>query len=173
VGSPPVFDRIRESFKNEPDLPISNPGSPLPSSSISTTAPFPKKRRLNPTTEPSPLPSGAGTPTRSARGPSFPSRGRRSTSVLEMEVDAEGDDDEGKDAGDQDDQSLYCYCRKRSYGEMVACDNPNCPYQWFHINCLQIKGSLPESWYCQDCAPKFQGGGPVEKGRKGRKPRNQ
>jgi hypothetical protein len=37
---------------------------------------------------------------------------------MEQEPDAEGEDDDGKDAGDQDDQSLYCYCRKRSYGEV-------------------------------------------------------
>jgi len=91
---------------------------------------------------------------------------------MEMEIDADGEGDDDKDAGDQDDQSLYCICRKRSYGEMVACDNPDCHFQWFHINCLKITGTLPESWYCHECSPKFQGGA-AEKGRKGRKPRNQ
>ena len=142
---------------------------------------------MNPPAEPSPAPSGPGTPSRSGR--TLASRSRRSVSVADVEADADAEDDDGKDAGDQDDQSLYCYCRKRSYGEvralynnntrfisflkMVACDNPDCPFQWFHINCLQIKGSLPERWYCDDCAPQFHLGASTEKGRKGRKPRNQ
>lgn len=46
----------------------------------------------------------------------------------------------------------YCYCRGDEYGEMVGCDNDECPYQWFHLDCLQLK-SPPKSkvWYCPDC----------------------
>jgi len=80
--------------------------------------------------------------------------------------EAEGDDDSSKEIGDPDDTTLYCYCRKMSYGEMVGCDNDDCPYEWFHLSCTGIKGPLPDSWYCADCAPKFQFGGPSEKSRK-------
>ena len=46
----------------------------------------------------------------------------------------------------------YCYCQEGKHGKMVGCDNPGCPYQWFHLECLRLK-SLPrsKSWYCPDC----------------------
>lgn len=118
--------------------------------------------------------------------PQANARSQRSVSLIENDLDADADDD-NKENGDQEDQELYCYCRKLSYGEvrlrfplyflfaylpqMVGCDNPDCPYQWFHLSCTGIKGPLPESWYCTDCAPKFQFTGPSDKVRKGRKPR--
>ena len=46
----------------------------------------------------------------------------------------------------------YCYCQEGEHGQMVGCDNPGCPYQWFHLECLRLK-SIPrsKSWYCPDC----------------------
>ena len=60
----------------------------------------------------------------------------------------EEDDEEG--AGE--DEERYCYCEGPSYGEMVACDNDDCPRQWFHIECLGLK-TVPKSasWYCSEC----------------------
>ena len=50
------------------------------------------------------------------------------------------------------DQAQYCYCQEGEHGEMVGCDNRECPYQWFHLDCLNLnkppKGKL---WYCPDC----------------------
>ncbi|GJD06561.1 Inhibitor of growth protein 4 [Galdieria sulphuraria] len=37
----------------------------------------------------------------------------------------------------------YCYCNQVSYGEMIACDNTNCPYEWFHFQCVGLT-SAPE-----------------------------
>ena len=46
----------------------------------------------------------------------------------------------------------YCYCHGDEYGDMVGCDNNECLYKWFHLECLHLK-SLPKSkeWYCPDC----------------------
>ena len=46
----------------------------------------------------------------------------------------------------------FCYCQQGEHGEMVGCDNPNCMYQWFHLECLKLK-TFPKShkWYCPDC----------------------
>ena len=46
----------------------------------------------------------------------------------------------------------YCYCQEGEHGKMVGCDNPGCPYQWFHLECLRLK-SVPrsKSWYFPDC----------------------
>jgi chromatin modification-related protein YNG2 len=55
-----------------------------------------------------------------------------------------------------------------SYGEMIACDNPDCPFQWFHLPCVSLKQPLPESWFCNECLKKM--GPPTSgPGRKGRK----
>lgn len=46
----------------------------------------------------------------------------------------------------------YCICRGQTVGQMVSCDNPSCPFQWFHIECVGL-GTLPESsWLCPCCA---------------------
>ncbi|KAJ7775876.1 hypothetical protein B0H14DRAFT_2538735 [Mycena olivaceomarginata] len=60
----------------------------------------------------------------------------------EMDVDAEGEDE---------DKNLYCFCQKQSYGDMIACDNDDCPYEWFHLSCVQLTQPTPEKWYCREC----------------------
>lgn len=46
----------------------------------------------------------------------------------------------------------YCYCQEGEHGQMVGCDNPGCPYQWFHLECLRLKSApRSKSWYCPDC----------------------
>lgn len=45
----------------------------------------------------------------------------------------------------------YCYCRKGEQGDMVACDNPSCPYEWFHFKCVGLKSPPEGAWFCPDC----------------------
>ena len=70
----------------------------------------------------------------------------------------------------------YCICNQVSYGDMVACDNTDCPYEWFHYPCVGITAppkvicllidiqptltyiavnhytfSHQGKWYCQPC----------------------
>jgi hypothetical protein len=67
------------------------------------------------------------------------------------------DENDGADEElDEEDNSLYCYCQKQSYGNMVACENEDCKFQWFHVDCLNLK-KMPaedEDWYCPDCRVK-------------------
>ncbi|GBE82543.1 hypothetical protein SCP_0409270 [Sparassis crispa] len=47
----------------------------------------------------------------------------------------------------------YCYCNQVSFGEMIACDNPGCKLEWFHLGCAGLT-QAPEGntkWYCRDC----------------------
>jgi len=82
--------------------------------------------------------------------------------------EAEAEEGEGEEGEEGEDKELYCFCQKLSYGEMIACDNPDCPYQWFHLPCVNLKQPLPESWFCDECTRKM--GPPVSgPGRKGRK----
>eukprot|EP00968_Pinguiococcus_pyrenoidosus_P004099 scaffold269_cov229-Pinguiococcus_pyrenoidosus.AAC.11 len=50
----------------------------------------------------------------------------------------------------------YCFCRNVAYGEMVGCDNDNCPYEWFHLECLGLSEPPPdnEPWFCPECRGK-------------------
>ena len=51
-----------------------------------------------------------------------------------------------------------CYCRGGEHGQMVGCDNDDCPYQWFHLDCLKLK-AFPKSktWYCPECQKRRRG----------------
>ena len=53
---------------------------------------------------------------------------------------------------------VYCYCRGPERDDMVACDNPSCPYMWFHFDCLKITAPPRNKlWFCPECRklPQF------------------
>lgn len=45
----------------------------------------------------------------------------------------------------------YCVCNNVSYGEMIACDNPDCVVEWFHYECVGITQQPKGKWYCPQC----------------------
>ncbi|KAF7359471.1 PHD-type domain-containing protein [Mycena sanguinolenta] len=50
-------------------------------------------------------------------------------------------------------ESRYCYCDQVSFGEMIACDDPRCQREWFHLSCTNL-AAAPEGrkkWFCDDC----------------------
>lgn len=63
----------------------------------------------------------------------------------EVEMEGEGEDagqvadeDEGEE-GEDGDEPKYCYCGQGSFGEMIACDNDDCPMEWFHLGCTGLR----------------------------------
>jgi len=50
----------------------------------------------------------------------------------------------------------YCICNQVSYGDMVACDNEDCPYEWFHYPCVGVTAPPKGKWYCQPCISSAQ-----------------
>lgn len=60
--------------------------------------------------------------------------------------------------GDDADNTLYCICQRVSFGEMIACDNDDCRFEWFHWSCVGITSSPKDNevWYCPDCAPRME-----------------
>lgn len=64
----------------------------------------------------------------------------------EVEVEAEVESDEDGD------EPRYCYCNQVSYGNMIACDNDDCPREWFHLPCVQLNKapSNRTKWFCSD-----------------------
>merc|ERR1719282_1252958 len=53
-------------------------------------------------------------------------------------------------------EPAYCLCQQVSYGEMIGCDNPDCPIEWFHFGCLNISTKPKGKWYCPKCASSFK-----------------
>lgn len=45
----------------------------------------------------------------------------------------------------------YCTCQQVSFGEMIACDNKDCPIEWFHFPCVDLKSKPKGKWYCPEC----------------------
>lgn len=80
-----------------------------------------------------------------ARSSSRADRHKSVSTPTPSDVDAEGDmdaDAEGElEMADGDDPTLYCTCQKRSYGEMIGCDNDHCEYEWVSCSLLHIFAS--------------------------------
>lgn len=51
----------------------------------------------------------------------------------------------------EEDEVLYCVCQEVSFGNMVACDNPDCQYEWFHYDCVGLTEPPSGTWYCPMC----------------------
>ncbi|KAJ5981731.1 hypothetical protein N7499_009217 [Penicillium canescens] len=64
-------------------------------------------------------------------------------------VDDDMEDDD-EDEGNED-SKVYCTCRTVSHGDMVACDNDECPYEWFHWKCVGLTREPVGTWYCDEC----------------------
>ena len=52
---------------------------------------------------------------------------------------------------------VFCYCQQaEDERPMIGCDNPKCPYQWFHFECLGLlEEPSTDTWYCPDCSIRF------------------
>ncbi|XP_059481638.1 inhibitor of growth protein 4 [Neocloeon triangulifer] len=48
-------------------------------------------------------------------------------------------------------EPTYCLCHQVSYGEMIACEYPDCPIEWFHFACVNLTTKPKGKWYCPKC----------------------
>jgi len=53
-------------------------------------------------------------------------------------------------------EPTYCTCQQVSYGEMIGCDNQDCPIEWFHFGCMDLSHKPKGKWYCPKCQPMFK-----------------
>ncbi|XP_060783202.1 inhibitor of growth protein 5-like isoform X3 [Neoarius graeffei] len=60
-----------------------------------------------------------------------------SSDVLDMPVDPN--------------EPTYCLCAQVSYGEMIGCDNADCPIEWFHFACVGLTTKPKGKWFCPRC----------------------
>lgn len=49
----------------------------------------------------------------------------------------------------------WCLCKVVSYGEMVLCDNKDCPIEWFHLGCVGLQVVPKGKWFCPECSSKM------------------
>ncbi|GKT48354.1 chromatin modification-related protein YNG2 [Colletotrichum spaethianum] len=54
------------------------------------------------------------------------------------------------------DDKKYCTCQNVSFGDMVACDNEDCPYEWFHWSCVGLKSEPNGTWFCPVCTENME-----------------
>uniref|UniRef100_A0A4W2DRK1 Inhibitor of growth family member 5 n=1 Tax=Bos indicus x Bos taurus TaxID=30522 RepID=A0A4W2DRK1_BOBOX len=60
-------------------------------------------------------------------------------------------------------EPTYCLCHQVSYGEMIGCDNPDCPIEWFHFACVDLTTKPKGKWsvWRQPCLWAGRGGLPA------------
>ncbi|OJJ48123.1 hypothetical protein ASPZODRAFT_150424 [Penicilliopsis zonata CBS 506.65] len=75
---------------------------------------------------------------------------RRADDDMDEDEEEEEEEEEEEDEGNED-TKVYCTCRTVSHGDMVACDNDNCPYEWFHWKCVGLTREPVGTWYCEEC----------------------
>ena len=54
---------------------------------------------------------------------------------------------------DEEDPGTWCYCQESKGGDMVGCDNRNCPIKRFQVICLQMSTVPLGRWFCPTCHP--------------------
>ncbi|KAG0143099.1 hypothetical protein CROQUDRAFT_661669 [Cronartium quercuum f. sp. fusiforme G11] len=114
-----------------------NGASPLPTGESPTTTSVPKRAYTK----------RAGIPPR--KRPKAPPL---DTQASQAAVEAE---DETRS---QDSSKIYCICDGKVIAErMVACDNAECPIEWFHYQCAGLTEDPTGSWFCAECKSKGYG----------------
>ncbi|KAF6840098.1 PHD-finger domain-containing protein [Colletotrichum plurivorum] len=89
-----------------------------------------------------------GDRSRADRASGTPARDGKDGDGDESMLDAEDDE-----AGDD---KKYCTCQNVSFGDMVACDNEDCPYEWFHWSCVGLKSEPNGTWFCPVCTENME-----------------
>ncbi|KAL3861843.1 hypothetical protein ACJMK2_007857 [Sinanodonta woodiana] len=51
----------------------------------------------------------------------------------------------------QPSEPVWCFCQDAEYGQMVACDDQNCKFQWFHFGCVGITSKPKGKRFCPEC----------------------
>lgn len=57
----------------------------------------------------------------------------------------------GSDCSVDPNEPVYCVCNRIAFGEMIACDNEECPIEWFHYPCVNLTKKPRNTWICPTC----------------------
>jgi len=69
-------------------------------------------------------------------------------------VDRTETDKSSTESDKHSDNEVWCLCKGKEDGKMIACDNSNCSIEWFHYACVGIKQKPKGTWYCPQCCSK-------------------
>ncbi|TNM93466.1 inhibitor of growth protein 2 [Takifugu rubripes] len=82
----------------------------------------------------------------------LPSKEKKSKSVKKKKRKAKQERDNSPvDFAIDPNEPTYCLCEQVSYGEMIGCDNDQCPIEWFHFSCVGLTYKPKGKWYCPKC----------------------
>ena len=64
--------------------------------------------------------------------------------------------DDDDDDEEYNNDTVYCICRRPESGRMIACINPHCSVEWYHLKCVGLtKNSTNllshKKWLCPTC----------------------
>lgn len=84
---------------------------------------------------------------------------RKRRSSIDISEQSQGeeenyDDEEGR-SEEGDDDKTWCICNQTSYGDMIACDNQECKFEWFHYQCVGVKKKPIGRWFCPICTSQM------------------
>jgi len=48
-------------------------------------------------------------------------------------------------------ETLYCFCKRPEFGNMIQCDHPKCENAWYHWDCVGLTQQPSGQWFCPDC----------------------
>ena len=74
--------------------------------------------------------------------------GVRKTAATRKQKSARQSSDKVATAGNE----FWCLCGGPESGNMIACDNPGCPIEWFHFECVGLVDAPSGKWLCTECA---------------------
>ncbi|XP_041350155.1 inhibitor of growth protein 3-like [Gigantopelta aegis] len=125
---------------------LSNPGTPdpVPRSQRSKKQTV-KAAALNQST-PAPVMPSQAPPT-----PVQPVISAPSTPIIELIEDQNTELQIADDWQSDPNEPRYCVCNQVSYGDMVGCDNDDCPIEWFHYGCVGLSQAPKGKWFCPQC----------------------
>ncbi|KAJ7103161.1 hypothetical protein B0H15DRAFT_767414 [Mycena belliarum] len=86
-------------------------------------------------------------------GPGMPVARNHAALVVNAPPPDTAPPDAGDGEGDGDDKP-YCFCQRVSFGQMIACDDANCQWEWFHIACIGLTTPPDGRWFCDTCKSK-------------------
>lgn len=82
----------------------------------------------------------------------LPTKEKKSKSVKKKKRKAKQERDNSPvDFAIDPNEPTYCLCEQVSYGEMIGCDNDQCPIEWFHFSCVGLTYKPKGKWYCPKC----------------------
>ncbi|GES84363.1 inhibitor of growth protein 4 isoform X2 [Rhizophagus clarus] len=59
-------------------------------------------------------------------------------------------DDDISDLEFDPNETLYCFCRRPEFGNMIQCDHPRCENAWYHWDCVGLTQQPSGQWFCPD-----------------------